>query len=189
VVRERVSPDLIPLVVDSGWGLSSALLHENLTGWFVDDDARLAAIREAFAEAVAWLTERFGQDQDGWAWGKLHTLGAVHPAARTPLQHEVLDVPPSPQAGGASTLASAFYLPAGTFESRLGANYRLLAEMGADAATRSICWPGQSGQPGSAHYADQVAPHLAGEYVSAPLAWSDVDAEATQRTVLIPAEG
>jgi penicillin amidase len=184
VARERFDPALIPLAIDSGWGLSSALLHENLADWFADDVARIATIRTAFDEALAWLTERFGSNAGEWAWGRLHTLGATHPAARTPLQHELLDVPPRPHAGGASTLASAFYLPAGTFESRLGANYRLLAELGSEAETRANCWPGQSGQPGSAHYVDQVEPHLVGGYANAPLTWADVEAEATSRTRL-----
>ena len=72
-------------------------------------------------------------------WGTLHRLGATHPAARTPLQHELFDLPPRPHQGGASTLASAFYTPPGTFDTRLGASYRLLAELGpATAAPRRL---------------------------------------------------
>lgn len=187
VVGERFTTELFPLAIDSGWGLSAALLHENVEAWFAGDGERVEAIRTAFTEAIAWLAERLGPEIDGWQWGKLHRLGAAHPAARTPLQHEVLDVPLQPHAGGASTLAAAFHTPPGSFETKLGANFRLLAALNGSAATRSICWPGQSGQPGSAHYTDQVERHLAGEYATIPFTWTEVEAEAEGRTRLVPA--
>jgi penicillin amidase len=177
VISARFSPELLPLAIDSGWGLSGELLHANLTDWFASDEERLDGIGTAFEEALAWLTVRLGPNPAEWAWGKLHCLGAAHPAARTPLQHELLDIPLAPHAGGASTLAAAFPTPAGTFDTKLGANYRLLAELGPDAITRAICWPGQSGQPGSPHYADQVDAHLSGDYATAQLEWPLPDSD------------
>lgn len=185
VVRERFAPEIVPLVQDSGWGLSSELLHDDLHGWFPDNAARITAIREAFTEALSWLEDRLGPAVSSWTWGALHRLGAQHPAARTDLQHELFDMPSRPHQGGASTLASAFYAPAGTFETRLGANYRLLASLGADRTTRAICWPGQSGQPGSPHYADQVDPYHADQHATVPFAWTEVEAEAESRTHLL----
>ncbi|HKG24672.1 MAG TPA: penicillin acylase family protein, partial [Thermomicrobiales bacterium] len=186
VVRERFPDDLIPLVQDSGWGVSSQLLDEDPVGWFPDDATRIAAIRDAFGEALTWLQHRLGSPIAGWTWGALHRLGATHPAARTDLQHELFDLPSRPHQGGASTLASAFYLPPGTFETRLGANYRLLASLGDDRATRAICWPGQSGHPGSPHYADQIDPYLADQHAKVPFNWSDVEGAAESRTRLLP---
>lgn len=185
VVRERFAADLIPLVQDSGWGISSQLLHEDLVAWFPDDATRLAAIRDAFAEALTWLQDRLGPAMATWTWGALHRLGATHPAARTDLQRELFDLASRPHQGGASTLASAFYLPAGTFETRLGANYRLLASLGADHTTRAISWPGQSGHPGSPHYADQIDPYLANQYANVPFTWPDVETAAESRTRLL----
>jgi penicillin amidase len=156
VMRERFGPDRHGIAIDSGNGLSAALLHENLGGWFPDDAARLTAIREAFSAAVEWLVQRHGDDPAGWAWGVLHTLGAAHPAARTPLQHLLFDIPPSPHQGGASTLANAGFGLGGPFTTRSGASYRFLADLGPDGGTRAVCWPGQSGQPGSPHFADQI---------------------------------
>jgi penicillin G amidase len=185
VVRERFAANLIPLVQDSGWGLSSALLHEDPLGWFPDHAARITALREAFREALTWLQNRLGSPPSTWTWGALHRLGAKHPVARTDLQHEIFDMPSRPHQGGASSLASAFYLPPGTFETRLGASYRLLASLGSDRATRAICWPGQSGQPGSPHYADQVDPYHADQHATVPFTWLDVEAEAESRTRLL----
>jgi penicillin amidase len=166
--------------------LSSELLHSNLADWFESDESRVAGIQRALVEALGWLEERLGANVSDWQWGKLHRLGAVHPAASTPLQHEMLDVPLSPHAGGASTLAAAFHTPPGTFETKLGANYRLLADLGPSGDTRAICWPGQSGHAGSAHYADQVDAHLSGGYRDLPLSWEAVLAQATHRSRIEP---
>ncbi|MCA9859586.1 MAG: penicillin acylase family protein [Thermomicrobiales bacterium] len=184
VVAHRFPDHLIPLVRDAGWGLSSDLLHANVVDWFADDRERVAAIQHAFAEAIAWLTERRGSTVPDWTWGSIHQLGAVHPAAQTPLQHELLDVPPLPAPGGAGTLANAFYSPPGSFDTRMGASYRMVVGMGADGPFRSITWPGQSGHPGSPHYADQAADHIAGRFIDLLTDWSTIESTAMLRTRL-----
>jgi penicillin G amidase len=186
VVRQRFPEALVPLVQDSGWGLTSDLLQSNIAGWFPDDGAREETVRTAFQEALDWLEARFGPELDTWEWGKIHLLGAVHPAARTDLQHDLLDIPSRPHPGGASTLASAFYNPPGAFATRLGANYRMLASLGEGQEIQVISWPGQSGQPGSAHYADQVDAYMRGEYEEMPFDWRDVEASASAGTRLRP---
>ena len=186
VVQHRFSTMRFPIAVESGNGLSAALLHENLAGWFADDAERVAGIRKAFGETVAWLCERLGDDPAAWQWGNLHQLGATHPAAQTPLQHALFDIPKQPHQGGASTLANAGFGLGGTFNTRLGASYRFIADLGSPDSMRSITWPGQSGHPGSAHYADQVAPYLADEYFDT-LTEGD-DGDSSVRVRLIPEE-
>jgi penicillin amidase len=187
VVARRFPEHLIPLVRDAGWGLSSDLLHRNVAGWFEDDAERVETIRTAFAEALAWLTERLGAGVQTWHWGRIHRLGAVHPVARTPLQHEFLDIPAEPCPGGAGTLANAFYAPPGSFDTRMGASYRMVTSLGEDAPFRSITWPGQSGHPGSPHYADQTADHLAGRFIDLVTDWPTIESTASLRTTLVPA--
>ena len=95
-MQERFGPDRLAIGLDSGNGLSAALLHENLAGWFRDEAARLAAIRDAFSASIEWLVQRRSDDSSQWTWGSLHTVDATHPAASTPLQHLLFDIPPSP---------------------------------------------------------------------------------------------
>ena len=186
VIARQFSAPFIPLVRDAGWGLSSDLLHRNIADWFTDEDERVATIQTAFAEAIAWLTDRLGPESSAWTWGSIHRLGAVHPAASTPLQHEFLDIPAEACPGGAGTLANAFYTPPGNFDTRMGASYRMVVDMAESGALRSITWPGQSGHAGSPHYADQAADHLAGRFVDLVSEWPTIEATATLRTTLSP---
>jgi penicillin amidase len=169
VMAARFAGDREALARDSGNGLSAALLHENIAGWFRTDSARIDAIAAAFSEAVRWLSERLGPEPATWRWGALHQLGGTHPAATTPLQHALLDIPPSEHHGGTSTLANAHFGPPGSFGTRLGASYRILADLADRASMQVVCWPGQSGHAGSAHYADQVATYLADGLFDLPL--------------------
>jgi penicillin amidase len=167
VVRERFPDRWTAIANESGNGLSAALLHGNLGEWFPDEGRRRDAIKRSFSEAIAWLRDRLGPDPDTWLWGNLHTLGAVHPAARTPLQHLLFDVEAKPHHGGTSTLANAHFGLGGSFATRLGASYRFMTDLANAESTRAICWPGQSGHPGSSHYVDQHAPYLRNDYFPA----------------------
>lgn len=186
VVARRFPESILPLVRDSGWGLSSDLLHTNVANWFDDDAERIVTIQTAFAEAIDWLTERLGAEMSAWRWGAIHRLGAIHPAACTPLQHAFLDIPAQPAPGGAGTLLNAFYSPPGSFDTRMGASYRMVLDMGPNADFRSITWPGQSGHPGSPHYADQAGDHLAGRFVQLVTDWPAIEKTSILRTTLEP---
>jgi penicillin amidase len=187
VIRQRFPEHLATQVQDAGWGLSASLLHGDPTGWFASDDLRRETIRLAMSQALDWLTERLGDDPALWFWGMIHRLGAVHPVARTALQHELLDIEPSPAAGGAGTVNSSHYVPAGTFDARIGPIYRIISVLDPDSTTEAVSWPGQSGHPGSPHYRDQSDLHLAGAYYVMPFAWDDVVTQATNETRLVPA--
>lgn len=167
VVREQFPDHWLAVATESGNGLSAALLHENLGEWFTSEDARRAAIQAAFSDAVKWLRDRLGADPGMWHWGRLHTLGAIHPGARTPLQHLLFDIEPKPHQGGTSTLANAHFGLGGSFSTRLGASYRFITDLESAGSTRAICWPGQSGHPGSRYYEDQHLPYLRNEYFPA----------------------
>ena len=88
--------------------------------------------------------------------------------------------------GGAGTLANAFYTPPGSFDTRMGASYRLVTSLGEYPVFRSITWPGQSGHPGSPHYADQAATRAALQLYPMLYVWAQIHAEAETRQRLEP---
>src|SRR5205823_4904783 len=71
VVAIRFADETAELLSGGAAGLASALLGENLAGWFADDDARRRAIADSFATTVAALIQRLGPDVSGWTWGRL----------------------------------------------------------------------------------------------------------------------
>jgi penicillin amidase len=71
----------------------------------------------------------------------------------------------------------------------MGASYRMVVSMGADAVFRSVTWPGQSGHPGSPHYADQAADHIAGRFIDLISDWPTIESTTTLRTTLTPTTG
>ncbi len=184
VVRARFPEVHATIVQDSGHGLSSALMHANEHDWFTGDESRTETMRTSFAEALDYLVETLGPDPDAWRWGDLHTLGAVHPVATTPLQHDIFDMKQLPHPGGSATLSSALYLPPGSFQNKVGASYRIISSLDPASATWTITWPGHSGHPGSPHYGDQVEFHRTGQYVQIPYLWPDVLADAQSTTVI-----
>jgi penicillin amidase len=186
VVRERFAP-VAPLVDGAGTGLASQLLHADPAGW-LPPGGRIAAIRDTFAESVDWLRARLGDASAAWTWGALHRLGVRSPAARTPLQRELFDVPARPHQGGHGTVANAYYIASseGDFSTRLGANYRLIADFDPALTTLVAAYPGQSGQPGSPHYADQAEPYLADRYAAVPFTRAALEQEAESWTRLLP---
>ncbi|MBK5928115.1 penicillin acylase family protein [Rhodobaculum claviforme] len=129
--------------------------------------------------AAAWddAVARQGPDPDAWAWGRLHVGHFPHP-----LGVAGWDVGPLPTGGGATTVMMAAYEARGDFRVRNGASVRLVIDVGGWDNSLCINAPGQSGVPGSAHYADLAPIWAAGGHV--PLLYSVAAVEAATRSVL-----
>jgi penicillin amidase len=127
------------------------------------DDQLLAALRET----VDRLTERLGPDLDSWTWGQLHTLTLRHPlGAKRPLDR-LFNRGPFPMGGDADTVWNsqiASHDPENTELPMIGPPFRFIADLGDLSRSLGQLLPGQSGQPTSPHYADNIAEWLAGEY-------------------------
>jgi penicillin G amidase len=162
-------------------GLAERLLAEDALGWFRSREDRRAALKEAWKEALQWLESRLGRDRSAWRWGEIHTLTLPHPLAVTPVLRDLLNRGPYPHGGTWNTLNNSAYDPSRPFETLIGVSFRLLVDVGGE--TRGVNAGGQSGHPGSPHYADQLPLWTRGEYH--PL---DLDGEVRGRTWLIRPE-
>lgn len=104
---------------------------------FEDDlpaDERHELVRRGLEEAVADLSERFGDDMDGWYWGRVHRSEFPHPIAAA------FDLPPVERGGGAGTVAAT------------GATFRQIIDLSDLDNSRVTSAPGQSARPGSPFY-------------------------------------
>jgi penicillin amidase len=112
-----------------------------------------------------------GRDPGLWQWGKLQTTLFEHPLA--PIldgaSRSRVNVGPMARGGGPSTVNVSAYHPA-TFQQVHGASFRMVIDVGNWDNSRAINTPGQSGDPGSAHYRDLAAAWANGKYF--PLLYS-----------------
>ena len=160
LVAARFPARLVGLLHGSGVALAARLLEGEPVAWLerssLDDEVRAAAAR-----ALEFL-EGLGPD---WAWGGHHTFALVHPlSARFPALAEVADVGPAPVGGtGDSVRNAAGSVPTG-FRVQSGAEYRLLVDFASRPVAVATNTLGQSGQPGSPHFSDQLDDWLNGAY-------------------------
>ncbi|HEX5416895.1 MAG TPA: penicillin acylase family protein [Chloroflexota bacterium] len=148
------------------------LLGETL-GWLDGNPAE--AIRAAFQTALAALEAWGGANPDGWQWGKLHQLSHPHPLAFTPALRALYQPGPFPTSGGA-TVRAAGHGSRVPFTVTSGSTYRFLADLSRPDALFTVQTLGQSANPASPHFQDQIPLWLENRYH--PLWMNEADIEA-----------
>jgi penicillin amidase len=144
----------------------------------------------AWEATVAELRTAYGDDVRLWIYGRDHTLTLRHPLDAVPALAKLLDRGPFPMGGDVDTILMG-YLPrkfAGP-PFYVAPSYRQICDLSDWDRSQSIHPPGQSGQPGSRHYADMLQPWLRMQYH--PMLWSRarVEAAAVERLTLEPGGG
>jgi penicillin amidase len=161
------------------------LLVEQPPGWFASGWRE--EIRAALTAAQATLTARGGASPDGWAWGRLRPVTLMHAVGKVPVLKSMFNVGPLPLGGDGATLPQAsvpFDEPFGNPISL--PNMRMAIDVGNWSASRWVLAGGQSGNPLSTHYADQLPLWQRGETLS--MAWEPeaVRAAAVATLTLTP---
>jgi penicillin amidase len=124
---------------------------------------------ETLQSAAAILAKIEGADAKQWSWGKLHTVSFRHPLDHTPGAAALFDLGPLPRPGD-EYVVNATGSEGDDFAQTSGASYREILDTSNWDRSVAINTPGQSGQPGSPHYADLLPLWYAGQYF--PLAYS-----------------
>ncbi len=123
---------------------------------------------DALALALADLNARFGSERKAWAWGRLHQALFLHGLGRDDELKRFLDRGPVPRGGDGTTVNATSF--ATDFRQTGGASYRQIMDLSDWDRSVGINVPGQSGEPGSAHYDDLLSLWAQGQYH--PLAYS-----------------
>ena len=180
VARERFPKELVPLVSGQG-GPGARLIERGDLAWF-EGDLRVE-LEAAAREAMRLVRARHGSDPAGWQWGNVHHAHWRHPLS-TP-EREWLDVGPAPVDGGGDTVRNT---GAGqpAFSAASGAEYRMVVDFAEPDHFLAVQNIGNSGQPGSPHYADQFGAWLAGDYHVVALHRPDVERDLEATTILQP---
>ncbi|MBI3974305.1 MAG: penicillin acylase family protein [Chloroflexi bacterium] len=154
--------------------------------WFPHGRAQ-AEIVSAFVAGVSWLRERLGPDAAQWAWGALHPVTFRHAlASRFPACTE-LNAGPFPCPGTTGVLNQNGFSAGERYEVTSGPHFRFVADLAVANQALGTHTTGNSGHPGSPHYADQCADWLAGRYHPMHMDRADITAHAEGSFVLEPA--
>ena len=143
-----------------------------------------AAMERAILDAADALSERQGVGPEAWRWAPEHAIVWAHNLGRDSELKPTFDLDPLPMSGDRGTVFSSGP-PLGATGYH-GVSYRQILDMGDLNAAQIVIPPGNSGQPGSPHYADHVDEWMNVEYHPMFVEWSDIEANAEAELELTP---
>jgi len=138
---------------------------------------RDALFASTLASAWHYLAGVQGGDAEQWEWGKMHTVTFRHPLDKLP-GTSGWDLGPLARPGDDRTVNST---EGSDWKQNVGASYREILDPGEWDDSLAVNTPGQSGEPGSAHYADLLPLWYRGEYF--PLLYSRAAIEKAATTL------
>lgn len=157
------------------------LAREQPPGWF--ERSWAAEMADALAAAIMDLSQRFGADPAGWAWGQIRPLTLHHSVGEQAPLDRVFNLGPFAWGGDNNTIGQAGAPPLDpTHSPPVIASLRTVIEVGDWEAARYVLPGGQSGNPLSPHYGDQLALWREGEGV--PIAWSAESVQEAAQEIL-----
>ena len=122
-------------------------------------------MRAALRQALKYLQGALGSRREDWTWGRLHKLTFGHTLGRDGALGGFFNRGPYPIGGDGSTIWAS-----GSSDHDLnsphvvGPPFRFIADLGDLNNSLGLLAPGQSGNPASPHYADQVDAWFTGAY-------------------------
>jgi penicillin amidase len=154
--------------------------------WFEGKSWR-EAMEDALESAVAELRSLLGDEVSRWQWGRLHKQRFSHIMGEVRGLDRVFNRGPVPLGGDMNTVWQAAYAPYHGYDvNSFTASWRQIIDLADFNNSRATLPSGQSGHPGSRHYADMTALWRRGEYH--PMLWDreQVEAQAKGRMELAP---
>jgi penicillin amidase len=156
--------------------------HQGIDTLVVTRDVML---RKSLEEAWSAMERLQGPDPAKWSWGQLHLVRLRHPVNQTPNAATVTDLGPVPRPGDEYTVNATGY-SGSSFDQVSGASYREILDLSDWDHSVAVNAPGQSGQPGSPHYSDLLAPWSEGKYFPLVYSREAVEKETMDRMTLEP---
>jgi penicillin amidase len=122
-------------------------------------ETREEIVRRSLADAVAWLSERYGNDPVQWTWGRLHTMTFVSaPLGRSgiPPVEWMLNSRPVPARGDNFTVNAGSFRYSNPFVMVHGSSMREIIDLSDLGNSLMIQATGQSGQAFHPHNEDFI---------------------------------
>jgi penicillin amidase len=152
-------------------------------------EGRDQVFRKAFADAVAELEERLGDDPTRWAWGDLHTMTLENQTlGRSGIAfiEALFNRGPFRTSGGSSIVNATGWNAIKDYTTRTLPSMRMIVDLGNLSNSLAIHTTGQSGHAYHPHYVDMTDLWRNIQYY--PMLWerSQVEAAAEAHLRLVP---
>ena len=182
VASERFGGAEAQLLGSACAGLALGLLDQDAHGWF-SDGGREQAVLRAMSQTLDDLEARLGPDMTEWTWGAVHKVQLRHHLSGRGEIFRALDRGGDPVRGNGVTVCNTGFDP--NYLAAMGANYRINADLGEDPpGLWAVDAAGQSGNPGSPNYCDQLPAWLDGRHHYIPIDRERVEKNAKTRLEL-----
>ena len=111
------------------------------------------------------LEEKFGKDIQAWSWGTVHHLHLKHNLAATSYLEGFFNRGPFPIGGDHSTIwATGTSYHKIQNSPMIGPAFKMIINLADLNSSKGILIPGQSGNPSSKFYSDQIEDWFNGDY-------------------------
>jgi penicillin amidase len=178
VIQAGLGPDL-----SKEYGFNSFVgaftdraLMERAPAWLPSEFKNYGELlRACYEDARALMTKNIGTDESQWTWGRFQKINFRHPLASVPFIGQQFLIAPLPQNGSISSI-------------NVGQNVsmRFIADTGDWDSTRQGITLGESGDPNSPHWKDQLPDWRAVTPRPFPFNDTAINANAKETILLMP---
>ncbi|MBU3680982.1 MAG: penicillin acylase family protein [Flavobacterium sp.] len=135
----------------------------------------------SFHQAIQDLEKQYGNKTTDWTWGKVHQVTFEHPIGKVALLSKLFNVGPFPVAGASEVINNLLFVleVQPVFQVKAGPSTRRVIDFSDIENGWSILPTGQSGNPFSAHYADQTELYVQGKFRKMKLNATDIKKSST----------
>lgn len=157
--------------------------------WFGREgiEARDAVLREALDGALDELNARLGDDIQLWHWGSLHRARFAGRLSIIPDLAELFTAGEVEMGGDDQTILQGLYEPGVPYDVAVLPSWRQIIDLADLDASVGALTLGQSGNPVSPHFKDQLALWASGKHHPMPFTRAAVRAAAESTFRLLPA--
>jgi penicillin amidase len=148
--------------------------------------ARDDVLREALDAAIDEIEETLGDDPAEWRWGVLHRVVFAGPLALIGDLAPLFTAGVVEVGGDEQTICQGAFEPGSSYEVVVLPSWRQIVDLADVEASVGVHTTGQSGNPASSHWNDQLELWARGEHHPLPLARDRVEALAESSTTLVP---
>jgi penicillin amidase len=169
-------------------GVLPVLLRNPTAQWFGAEgrEGRDLVLSETLDAALDELTSLLGEDMDDWRWGALHKVRFAHPLAILPGCDDLFVAGDLEHGGDEQTINQGMFEPGTGYGMVVVSSWRQIIDLSNvddSVGTNTI---GQSGNPASPHFGDQVEDWSSERYHPLPLSPAKVAEIAESKLTLLP---